>query len=146
MSNTPNLIDLDQLTFVGQIATVSAELAQWAQEQFNNGRSLESVKEQLLHVMKIVAPFRAAAEPIAENVTRTEIEMNFAWAEQVPHLFVQSVKEFQNKTPITHWRHHVDLGRKGFITLIATRREKPFDSVQDYLADDKLYLREVGAL
>lgn len=134
----------EQIEFCQQISTVSNDLADWAEKQFQGGRSLESVKEQILRVMKIVVPLRKAAEPVRDNVTRIEIEMNLGWAQDVPHLFVQSIAEFQNKTPITHWRHYVDLGRNGFISLMAERREKPFDSVKDYLADDKRYLREIG--
>lgn len=134
----------DQIAFCQQLSTVSQDLADWADKQFDAGRSLDSVKEQLLRVMKVVTPLRAAAEPVADNVSRIETEMNSGWAEQVPHLFVQSVFAFQKKTPITHWRHFVDLSREGYITIIAQRREKPFDSIKDYLADDKLYLRETG--
>jgi hypothetical protein len=134
----------EQIEFCKQLKSVSQDLADWADQQFDAGRSLDHVKEQLLRVMKIVTPLRAAAEPVAENVTRTETEMNFGWAQQVPHLFVKSIQSFQKKTPITHWRHFIDLSRDGFITLIAQRRETPFDSVTEYLADDKRYLREVG--
>lgn len=80
----------------------------------------------------------------AANVTRTDREFNLNWAKANPALFVQSVADFQNETPITHWRHFVDLSRGSFVKLIAVRRDKPFDSVTDYVMDDKLYLRETG--
>jgi hypothetical protein len=76
--------------------------------------------------------------------TRTETEMSLVWGENHPALFVEAVKRFQDETPITHWRHHVDLGRKGFITLIASRRPQPFESVQDYLKDGGPFLQEIG--
>lgn len=80
------------------------------------------------------------------SVTRSEKEMNFGWARANPALFVQSVMTFQAEFPVTDWQHHVDLSRNHFVTLIAVRRDKPFDSVTDYImADDsKLYLKETG--
>lgn len=78
------------------------------------------------------------------TISRTEREMNFCWANNNPALFVQSVEEFQREHPITHWRHHVDLTRVGFIALIAVRRPEPFASVQEYLADGGPFLKEHG--
>lgn len=79
-----------------------------------------------------------------DSVTRTEREMSLGWATANPALFVQSIKDFQSEAPITDWRHYVDLSRNHFMKLIAVRRDKPFDSVTDYVMDDKLYLRETG--
>lgn len=83
-----------------------------------------------------------------DSVTRTEREVNFAWATNHPELFVTTFKNFQDETPVTHWRHHIDLGRPGYVKLIATRRAKPFDSVKDYLvdgsSDGRTYLTEIG--
>jgi len=83
-----------------------------------------------------------------DSVTRTETEMNKGWAEANPELFVRSVFDFQANTPVTHWRHFVDLGRPGYVTLIAVRRDKPFADRSAYLADgarDGLtFLKETG--
>lgn len=80
--------------------------------------------------------------------SRTESEFNLLWAENNPALFVSRIQEFQKDHPVTHWRHHVDLGRNGFITLIAVKRDTPFDTVQDYLKagrlDGELFLSEIG--
>lgn len=133
-----------QIEFVEQVQTVSSELADWAKAQFVAGRSVEQVKQQVRRVMRVVAPLREARGPISEDVSQTETEFSLVWAENHPELFAQSVKEFQKATPITHWRHNVYLGREGFVTLIANRRETPFDSVKDYLAEDGLYLKETG--
>lgn len=134
----------EQTRFTIQISTVSNDLADWAEKQFDAGRSIESVQEQLRRVMRVVTPLRKAVEPIHENVTRSETEINLGWAEANPELFVQSVKGFQAKAPITHWRHFVDLSREHYIKLIAVRRDQPFDSVTDYVMEEKLYLRESG--
>jgi hypothetical protein len=133
-----------KIEFCLQIGTVSKELADWAEVQFAAGRSLDSVRQQLRRVIRAVTPLREAAEPIADNVTRTETEFNLNWAHENPELFAQAVKAFQTKAPITHWAHHIDLSREQFMTLIAVRRDKPFDSVMDYVMADKLYLRETG--
>lgn len=79
-----------------------------------------------------------------DSVSRTETEMSLGWAVANPALFVQSVKDFQAKAPITDWRHYVDLSREHFMTLIAVRRDEPFASVTDYVMHDKAYLRETG--
>lgn len=79
-----------------------------------------------------------------DSVSRADRDMSLNWATANPELFVQSVKDFQNEYPITHWQHHVDLSRQHFMKLIAVRRAKPFDSVTDYVMDDKLYLKETG--
>lgn len=72
--------------------------------------------------------------------------MNFGWAVANPELFVRSVMDFQTEYPITDWEHRVDLSRNHFMKLIAVRRDKPFDSVTDYImaGDSKLYLHEIG--
>lgn len=137
-------VDLEMVDFVRQIKSVSAELAVWAENQIRQGRSLGAIKEQLRHAMRVVTPLREAVEPPADNVTQIEQEFNFVWAQNNPELFAQALREFQRKTPITHWRHRIDLSREGFLTLYAYRRPKPFGSVRDYLAVDKLYLREIG--
>lgn len=80
----------------------------------------------------------------APNVSRAETSMYLSWGRENPALFVQSVERFQQDHPVTHWRHHIDLGLRGSVKLIAVRREQPFDSVQDYLAVDNLYLSEIG--
>ncbi len=83
-----------------------------------------------------------------DNVSRTEREVNFGWANNNPELFVATVKDFQKETPVTEWRHHIDLSRPGYVTLIATRRRKPFDNIKDYLAngssEGRTYLSEIG--
>lgn len=134
----------EQIEFIHQIATVSNDLAGWAEKQFINGRSLDSVKEQLRRVMRVVTPLREAAEPIRDSVTATSVEFSLGWAEENPELFAQSVREFQRNTPITHWSHRVDFSRDRFVTFYAYRRPKPFGSVTDYLKSEKLYLREIG--
>jgi hypothetical protein len=85
-----------------------------------------------------------SADSIEALVSRRETELNLNWGRENPALFVEAVAKFQEQHPVTDWKHHVDLGRNGFLTLIATRREKPFESVQAYLADDHLYLNEIG--
>lgn len=84
------------------------------------------------------------AEPIHDNVSRFETEFNLNWAKANPELFVERVETFQSRAPITHWQHFIDLSRDRFMKLIAVRRDKPFDSVTDYVMEDKLYLRETG--
>ena len=79
-----------------------------------------------------------------ESVTRSEKEMSMGWAQANPALFVTSIKDFQTEFPITDWKHFVDLSRQHFMKLIAVRRDKPFDSVTDYVMEDKLYLHEIG--
>lgn len=144
MSTPECCVDLEQITFVEQAKTVSPEFASWANAQFLAGRSVESVKEQVRRVMRVVTPLREAQAPLADNVSQTETEFNLGWADNNPELFAQAVRAFQTKTPITHWRHHVDLSREGFITLMAYRRAQPFNTVRDYLAVEKLYLKETG--
>lgn len=82
------------------------------------------------------------------SVSRTEREFNEGWAKANQALFANYVFAFQAETPITEWQHFVDLSRPGFMKLIAVRREKPFASIQEYLAagrvDGGTYLKEVG--
>lgn len=137
-------VDLAEIAFVEQIKTVSPELAGWTELELLKGRSVEQIKTQLRRVMRVVTPLREAEAPVAENVSRTETEFNLNWARENPELFAQAVAAFQTKTPITHWQHFVDLSRQSFMKLIAARRDKPFDSVTDYVMEDKLYLRETG--
>lgn len=76
------------------------------------------------------------SDPIHDNVSRFDTEFNLNWAKANPELFVERVKSFQDRAPITDWKH--------FMKLIAVRRDQPFDSVTDYVMEDKLYLRETG--
>lgn len=124
--------------------TISPELTAWVDEQRRAGRNDSDIMSQMRRVISVLQPIRDAEAPIADNVTRTETEININWGKANPELYVQSVEAFQNKTPITHWQHFIDLSRKGFMKLIAVRRDKPFDSVTDYVMEDKLYLRETG--
>lgn len=136
--------DLDRIALVKQLETVSPEIADWAERQLCDGQTVEQIKERLRRVMRIAAPLRSAEQPIGDQVSRIDTEFNLNWADANPELFAQAVRAFQTKTPVTHWAHHVDLSRECYITLIAVRRAQPFDSVKDYLADDKRYLRETG--
>jgi hypothetical protein len=83
-------------------------------------------------------------EPLHDNVTRSETEINLGWAAANPELFVRSVKRFQAVAPITHWQHRIDLSREHYMKLIAVRRKEPFDSVADYVTHPTAYLRESG--
>lgn len=137
-------VDLKEIEFVEQIKTVSAELADWAQAQFAAGRSVEQVKSQVRRVMRVITPLREAEAPLSPETSRTETEFNLNWARENPELFAQAVAAFQTKTPITDWKHFVDLSRQSFMVLIAVRRDKPFETVTDYVMEDKLYLTETG--
>jgi hypothetical protein len=138
----------DQFQLPNGMFSISPELTQWVDSQRRAGRSDEDIMSQMRRVIGVLQPLRDAEAEIAENVSRTETEFNFVWAENNPELFAQGVKAFQTKTPITHWQHFVDLGRAGFITLIAVRRPQPFESVQDYLNHGRLqgetFLSEIG--
>lgn len=134
-----------QTELLAQVANISMDLYNWMQGQFRAGRSIDGVKQQLRRVIGAIQPLRDAEAPIGENTTRTETEFNLNWARENPELFVQAVTAFQNKAPITEWKHFVDLSRKYVMTLIAVRRDEPFDHVTDYvMADGHLYLRETG--
>lgn len=137
----------EQFQLPNGMFSISPELTAWVDSQRRAGRSDEDIMSQMRRVIGVLQPLKDAEAPIADNVSRTETEMNLVWARNNPELFVQAVEAFQNKTPVTHWRHTVDLGRKGFVTLIANRRPQPFDDVQAYLAEDNgnLFLREIGA-
>ena len=57
------------------------------------------------------------------SIARRETEYSLLWAQANPDLFVASVMQFQADNPAADWAHTVDLGRRNFLTLIATRRE-----------------------
>lgn len=124
--------------------TISPELTAWVNEQRRAGVRDEQIMSQMRRVIGVIQPLRDAEAEIGENVTRSETEFNLNWAKANPELFAQSVAAFQKKAPITHWQHFIDLSRDCFMKLIAVRRDKPFDSVTDYVMEDKLYLRETG--
>lgn len=53
-------------------------------------------------------------------IKRVEREMNLAWAEANPALFVRSLQEFQQQYAVDgKWRVEIELSRKGFVTLTA---------------------------
>lgn len=134
----------EQFQLPNGMFSISPELTAWVDAQRRAGRSDSDIMSQMRRVIGIIQPIRDAEAPVADNVSRTETEFNLNWAKVNPELFADGVTAFQNKTPITHWQHFVDLSRKSFMTLIAVRRDKPFDSVTDYVMEDKLYLRETG--
>lgn len=136
--------DLDRIKLVREFETVSPDLADWAERELSSGQTVEQITARLRRVMAIVAPLRAAAEPLPANVTQTETEFSLGWARANPELFAQAVESFQTKTPVTHWRHGIDLGRTGFLKLLAYRRPVPYASIMEHLDDGDTYLREIG--
>lgn len=77
-------------------------------------------------------------------VSRSETSYYHSWAEANPALLAASIREFHAEHPIEQWSHRVDFSLSGSFKLIAIRREKPFASTAEYLADDRLYLKEIG--
>lgn len=134
----------DQFQLPNGMFSISPELTKWVDAQRSAGRTDMDIMSQMRRVIGVLQPIRDAEAPVADNVSRTETEFNLNWAKANPELFADAVVAFQNKTPITHWQHYVDLSRGSFMKLIAVRRDKPFDSVTDYVMEDKLYLRETG--
>lgn len=134
----------EQFQLPNGMFSISPELTEWVNSQRRAGRPDHDIMSQMRRVIGVLQPLRDAEEPISDSVSRSETEFNLNWAQANPELFVQAVQAFQKKAPITHWRHYVDLSRASFMTLIADRREKPFDSVTDYVMEDKLYLKETG--
>lgn len=63
----------------------------------------------------------------SKYASRTESEMNLNWAQENPALFVKTFVEFQDARPSTEWDHKIDLSRKGYATLIATRKPEATD-------------------
>jgi hypothetical protein len=134
----------EQFQLPNGMFSISPELTAWVNEQRKAGRSDADIMSQMRRVIGVLQPIRDMADPIHENVSRFETEFNLNWAKANPELFVESVQTFQRRAPITHWQHFIDLSRDCFMKLIAVRRDKPFDSVTDYVMEDKLYLRETG--
>lgn len=135
----------DQFQLPNGMFSISPELMEWVNSQRRAGRSDSDIMSQMRRVIGVLQPLRDAEEPIRDDVSRTETEFNLNWAKANPELFAQAVESFQSKTPITDWKHFVDLSRESFMTLIAVRRDQPFETVTDYvMADEHLYLRETG--
>ena len=55
-------------------------------------------------------------------ISRVEVEMNMNWAEQNPALFVKSVLKFKEDYAYSDWDVKVEMSRKHYIYLIATRK------------------------
>ena len=54
-------------------------------------------------------------------IARVEHEMNLNWAEQVPDMFVKAFTEFQNQYAMPGWKITINMDRKRYVTLVATR-------------------------
>ena len=55
-------------------------------------------------------------------ISRVEKEMNLNWAEQHPELFASAFTEFQNEFANSDWSITINMDRKRFVKLIATRK------------------------
>lgn len=116
----------DQIEFCIEIGTVSTELRSWVAYQFLSGRSLDSVKEQLLRVVKIVTPLREAAaetNPLLNgNTTSVHHSYNLAWMQKNAESFVGAIAKVAEDYPATEWRHFIAFQPPGMVELSVVRR------------------------
>jgi hypothetical protein len=64
---------------------------------------------------------------IHPNTYKVENEMNLKWAESNPELFVKTFIEFQEDFNNGQWDMSIDMTRKGFAILTATRKDEIFE-------------------
>lgn len=67
-------------------------------------------------------------QTIADNVSRSELEVSIAWGRNNPALYSQSVRDFHEKFGNGEWFVSRDVSREGFITFVAVRKSELSDN------------------